>query len=166
MSVRDPTISGTQVAKMSHASIPGLLSSRSTCLTACLVRRAWAKDLPIIATASDAPVITPSVAFARESTRFAWISSERILSRKLLTSLNCMHVRFVPSIILLNKAASVEQYYRFTHADASAGNEGILEMYQGSFVAIGQITQGEFPKTKGVRSLPVEHVSYIGFLSI
>ncbi len=38
-----------------------------------------------------------------------------------------MHVRFVPSIILLNKAASVEQYYRFTHADASAGNEGILE---------------------------------------
>jgi hypothetical protein len=38
-----------------------------------------------------------------------------------------MHVRLVPSIILLNKAASVEQYYRFIHADASAGNEGILE---------------------------------------
>jgi hypothetical protein len=36
-------------------------------------------------------------------------------------------VRFVPSIILLNKAALVEQYYRFIHADASAGNEGILE---------------------------------------
>ena len=69
MSVRDPTISG--VAKMSHASIPGLLSSRSTCLTACLGRRprAWAKDLPMSATPSDAPVITPSVAFARESTR-------------------------------------------------------------------------------------------------
>src|SRR3954447_16538839 len=72
--------------------------------------------------------MTPSAALARESTRFAWVSSERILSRKLLTSLNCMHVRFVPSIILLNKAASVEQYYRFTHADASAGNEGILEV--------------------------------------
>src|SRR3954452_19263319 len=127
MSVRDPTISGTQVAKMSHASIPGLLSSRSTCLTACLVRRAWAKDLPIIATASDAPVITPSAALARESTRFAWVSSERILSRMLLTSLNCMHVRFVPSIILLNKAALVEQYYLVIHADASSGNEGILE---------------------------------------
>jgi hypothetical protein len=28
---------------------------------------------------------------------------------------------------LLNKAAIVEQYYRFIHADASAGNEGILE---------------------------------------
>src|SRR3954452_14309011 len=130
MSVRDPTISGTQVAKMSHASIPGLLSSRSTCLTACLVRRAWAKDLPIIATASDAPVITPSAALARESTRFAWVSSERILSRKLLTSLNCRHVRFVPSIILLNKAALVEQYYLVTHADASAGNEGILERWR------------------------------------
>src|ERR671921_1339648 len=129
MSVRDPTISGTHVAKMSHASIPGLLSSRSTCLTACLVKRprAWAKDRPIIATASEAPVITPSAALARESTRFAWISSERTLSRKLLTSLNCMHVRFVPSIILLNKAALVEQYYLVIHADASSGNEGILE---------------------------------------
>jgi hypothetical protein len=41
-------------------------------LTACLVKRAWAKDLPIIATASEAPVITPSAALARESTRFAW----------------------------------------------------------------------------------------------
>src|SRR5215207_451009 len=129
MSVRDPTISGTHVAKMSHASIPGLLSSRSTCLTACLVKRprAWAKDLPIIATASDTPVITPSAALARESTRFAWISSARILSRRLLTSLNCMHVHFAPSIILLNKAALAKQYYRFIHADASAGNEGILD---------------------------------------
>src|SRR5919112_3569369 len=129
MSVRGPTISGTQLAKTSQASIPGLLSSRSTCLTACLVKRprAWAKDLPIIATASDAPVITQSAALARESTRFAWVSSERILSRKLLTSLNCMHVRFVPSIILLNKAALVEQYYLVIHADAPSGNEGILE---------------------------------------
>jgi hypothetical protein len=41
--------------------------------------------------------------------------------------LNCRHVRFVPSIILLNKAALVEQYYLVIHADASAGNEGILE---------------------------------------
>src|SRR3954453_23528107 len=64
-------------------------------------------------------------ALAREPTRFAGISSARILSRKLLTSLNCMHVGFIPSIILLNEAAaSVEQYYRFIPADASAGNEG------------------------------------------
>jgi hypothetical protein len=42
--------------------------------------------LPIIATARDAPVITPSAALIRESTHFAWVSSERILPRKLLTS--------------------------------------------------------------------------------
>jgi hypothetical protein len=30
---------------------------------------------------------------------------------------------------LLNKAALVEQYYRFIHADASAGNEGIPELF-------------------------------------
>jgi hypothetical protein len=39
-----------------------------------------------------------------------------------------MHVRFVPSIILLNKAALVEQYYLVIHADASAGNEGTLSL--------------------------------------
>src|SRR3954451_3635101 len=46
-SVRDPTNSGTQVAKISQASSLRLLSSRSTCLMACLGRRprAWAKDL-------------------------------------------------------------------------------------------------------------------------
>src|SRR3954453_9949720 len=68
---RAPTISGTQVAKTSQASSLRLLSSRSTCLMACLGRRprAWAKDLPMSATPSDAPVITPRVAFARESTR-------------------------------------------------------------------------------------------------
>src|SRR3954470_11201152 len=72
-SVRDPTSSGTQVAKMSQASSLRLLSSRSTCLTACLGRRprAWAKDLPMSATPSEAPVMTPSVAFAKESTRLA-----------------------------------------------------------------------------------------------
>jgi hypothetical protein len=43
-----------------------------------------------------------------------------------------MHVRFVPSIILLNKAALVEQYYLVIHADASAGNEGILEAPAGN----------------------------------
>jgi hypothetical protein len=48
-----------------------------------------------------------------------------------------MHVRFVPSIILLNKAALVEQYYRFIHADASAGNEGILETGAGKVVEPG-----------------------------
>jgi hypothetical protein len=52
-----------------------------------------------------------------------------------------MHVRFVPSIILLNKAASVEQYYRFTHADASAGNEGILEAQPGKTLNPGSSTQ-------------------------
>src|SRR3954452_10317767 len=60
-SVRDPTSSGTQLAKMSQASSLRLLSSRSTCLMACLGRRprAWAKDLPMSATPSEAPVITP-----------------------------------------------------------------------------------------------------------
>ena len=42
-----------------------------------------------------------------------------------------MHVRFVPSIILLNKAALVEQYYLVIHEDASSRNEGILEEYHG-----------------------------------
>jgi hypothetical protein len=37
---------------------------------------------------------------------------------------------------LLNKAASVEQYYRFIHADASAGNEGILEDLTGTSLRI------------------------------
>ena len=62
---------GTQRAKLSHTSIPVLLSSRSTCLTACLVTkpRAWARAWPMIATASDAAAITPSVAPARASIR-------------------------------------------------------------------------------------------------
>jgi hypothetical protein len=46
-----------------------------------------------------------------------------------------MHVRFVPSIILLNKAALVEQYYLVIHADASSGNEGILEKKHASSLA-------------------------------
>jgi hypothetical protein len=37
-------------------------------------------------------------------------------------------VRFVPPIILLNKAALVEQYYLIIHADASSGNKEILEV--------------------------------------
>jgi hypothetical protein len=59
-----------------------------------------------------------------------------------------MHVRFVPSIILLNKAALVEQYYRFIHADASSGNEGILEGYTAAFLA------PTLPKTESLRRRP------------
>jgi hypothetical protein len=45
-----------------------------------------------------------------------------------------MHVGFIPSIILLNEAAPVEQYYRFIPADASAGNEGEDEATNYSFL--------------------------------
>src|SRR5271166_5783936 len=53
--------------------MPLLLNIRSTCLIACLVARplACASACPIIATASEADCITPSVAPANESIRFA-----------------------------------------------------------------------------------------------
>ncbi len=59
--------------KLSHTSMPLLLSSRSTCLTACLVTRprACANAWPIIATASDAAAITPRAAPAKASIRLA-----------------------------------------------------------------------------------------------
>jgi hypothetical protein len=80
MALRDPTRCGTQRAKLSQTSTPLLLSRRSTCLIACLVTRprACAKAWPIMATASEAPVMTPpsraqspNVAAASESTRLA-----------------------------------------------------------------------------------------------
>ena len=77
-----PTRCGTQRAKLSQTSMPLLLSRRSTCLIACLVTRprACASAWPIIATASEAPVMTPSVAAASESTRLAWRSRPYRLS--------------------------------------------------------------------------------------
>src|SRR3984957_15344227 len=76
ISVHDPTRCGTQREKLPQTSMPPLLSKRSTCLIACLVTspRACARAWPIIATATDAPVMTPSVAAASESTRLAWRS--------------------------------------------------------------------------------------------
>lgn len=73
ISLRSPTASGTHRANNSHGDTPALLNSRSTCLTACLVSkpRACASAWPIIATASDAPVITPSVPLASDSMRLA-----------------------------------------------------------------------------------------------
>ena len=72
---RTPIWCGTQRAKLSHTSMPWLLSSRSTCLIACLVTKPRACAWPIIATASDAACITPSVAPASEAIRFACRSS-------------------------------------------------------------------------------------------
>jgi hypothetical protein len=73
MSLRAPIMCGTQRAKLSQTSMPWLLNSRSTCLIACFVTkpRACASAWPITATASEAPLITPSVAPASESTRLA-----------------------------------------------------------------------------------------------
>ena len=50
---------------------------------ACLLSspRAWARDWPIIDTASDALVITPSVPLASDFTRFAWRSSKNMAAR-------------------------------------------------------------------------------------
>ncbi len=87
MSVDDPTTSGTHRAAISHGSMAWLLRSRSTCLIACRVRRprAWAKDLPITATANDALTITPSVAWASDSTRLPWRSPSSSSSRNAKT---------------------------------------------------------------------------------
>ena len=57
----------------SHTSMSALLIKRSTCLTACLVTkpRACANAWPMVAIASDAPVITHNVAPTRSSIRLA-----------------------------------------------------------------------------------------------
>jgi hypothetical protein len=49
---------------------------------------------------------------------------------------------------LLNKAAIVEQYYRFIHADASAGNEGILEVMTTPETDINSAATSTPPQTK------------------
>jgi len=73
ISLRPPTASGTHCANISQDETPALLSSLSTCLTACLVNnpRACANAWPIIDTASVAPVITPSGPLASDAIRFA-----------------------------------------------------------------------------------------------
>src|SRR3712207_4834017 len=63
------------------------------------------------------------------------MSSSRTLSRKLRTSLSCMNSRFNPSIILLYRAASVEQYCDIMQANALPENDGILELLN-SFIQI------------------------------
>src|SRR5256885_6646186 len=70
IALRAPIRWGAQWAKLSQTSMLWLLSSRSTCLIACLVTspRACATACPITATASDALVITPNVAPANAST--------------------------------------------------------------------------------------------------
>ena len=64
---------GVQYSKNVHTSTPRLLSSRSTCLTPCLVNvpMAWAKPRPTAWIARDALTSTPRVALASDSTRFA-----------------------------------------------------------------------------------------------
>src|ERR1039457_4097951 len=68
-------------------SIPSLDSSRSTCLMACFVTRprASARPCPIVLTARDAVLMTPSVALARDSTRLACRSPSNRFSRKRFT---------------------------------------------------------------------------------
>src|SRR4051812_50185607 len=55
------------------------------------------------------------------------MSSSRTLSRKFRTFFICIKPRFDPSIILLYRAASVEQYCDITQVNALPENEGILE---------------------------------------
>ena len=82
---RLPTTYGTQWCSKLSMSIPWLASMRSTCLVACLVvrPRARAKPWPIIATASDADWITPNVAPANDSTRFACRSAPNSVCSEL-----------------------------------------------------------------------------------
>ena len=75
--------------------MPLLLSSRSTCLTACLVTRprACASAWPIVATASDAAVIAPSVAPARDAIRLPCKSDPYNPPMNDRTSSKCPHPR-------------------------------------------------------------------------
>ena len=87
---RLPTTYGTQRTSKASTSMPGLDSSRSTCLMACLVRRprASARPWPIMATASKADSIAPRVAPASESTRLACRSSANSVRRNWWTPSN------------------------------------------------------------------------------
>src|SRR6478609_9077319 len=79
MLLRGPTTYGTQWRSAASRSIPWLDSSRSTCLMACLVTRprARARPCPIVLTAREAVLMTPSVALASDSTRLACRSIEQ-----------------------------------------------------------------------------------------
>src|SRR5208337_1656015 len=70
--------------------MPGLDSSRSTCLIACLLARprAAASPCPMAATASEAPCITPRVASHRLSMRLACRSAPSTPPSTWRTSLN------------------------------------------------------------------------------
>jgi hypothetical protein len=72
MLLRDPTMGGPQSINSSLTSIPVFESSRSTCLMACLLIPPCAKasPWPMVLTAKDALVITPTVALVRDATRF------------------------------------------------------------------------------------------------
>ena len=87
---REPIMDGTQSINNSLTSIPGFDSKRSTCLMACLLNppRAKANPWPMVLTAKDALVITPTVAFVKERTRFACRSSPNNASRNSLVYLN------------------------------------------------------------------------------
>ena len=87
MSCAVPICRGIQRAKLAQTSMPALLINRSTCLMACLVvsPRARAKAWPIAATASEAPVMTPSVAAERALMRLACRSGPYIPPRKSRT---------------------------------------------------------------------------------
>src|SRR5208283_2517872 len=81
---------GTHKAKISSTLMPGLDSSRSTCLIACLLARprAAASPCPMAATASEAPCITPRVASHRLSMRLACRSAPSTPPSTWRTSLN------------------------------------------------------------------------------
>src|SRR5215471_9126540 len=90
MLLRDPIMGGTQSINSSLTSIPGLERSRSTCLMACLLIPPCAKasPWPMVLTAKDALVITPTVAFVSDSTRFACRPSPNNLSTNPLAYLS------------------------------------------------------------------------------
>src|SRR3954451_4068536 len=112
MSWRVPTWCGTQWAKLLHTSMPSLLSRRSTCLTACLVTRprACASAWPISATASDAAVITPSVAPANDPIRLLCRSRPYTSPMKAQTSSNRPRVRSICSIGSLQQIPCCSAY--------------------------------------------------------
>src|ERR1700684_1174999 len=74
----------TQGANISQTTTPRLLDSRSTCLIACLQMRprACASEGPMIETASEALVMTPSAPLARDSIRLACRLPAKIRERK------------------------------------------------------------------------------------
>src|SRR3954447_1747724 len=90
ISVRAPTTWRTQWGRTASRSMPGLDSSRSTCLTACFVFKplATARPCPIACTAREPVRTTPSVAFASDRTRLACMSVPISPCRNCSMSLN------------------------------------------------------------------------------